>query len=353
MNKRVKSLFNSNNCNCLKTILNQYSTTIGFSTFIEGLVKEVKACALADMSYESLTDALNDFKVIQDFIKRKEICEQYGSLTRLKSFIDETENYISDLLEEHFPKENKDNLQKRITSNNKLIKDFLDILTLSKHWVGESFSDFILALCIASFDEAREGVIFFNEKYAEKLNVERINEIPVFDSSKLKTLEGCLFKVENTDVKIEFPRRIIRNNAGGKVGEYFVFFDFEKSINQDKLVLTSSIAGFEACYTTTKPLEKTDISCFKKNLVIKDAERAFKNLACIVSNACDNLLPRQEVSKIASKHSIYHPQLHPTTEFFVGEDKNYKFKISITAEGPSNYHTVKIKGELFFCHNNC
>ncbi|MBI4918371.1 hypothetical protein HY837_00445 [archaeon] len=352
MNNRIAFLTCSSNCEGLKSVLDRYATSAGLSSFIEDLVKEVKAKSLAFEGHDSLSEGVSDLRKLKKFINQRAIEEKYGYLPRLHSHIDETEGYLEQLLTKH-PSQN-DAITSVTSANIHLMADFLNSLTTANEWVGERYQDLVLALCLKNFKNTEEAVNVFNEKYASKLGVKKVSksEVPFFGSSKLKDLENCVFAVENTDVKLEFPHVPIKNSVGAKAGEYFVFIDFEKIMSGGKEVLKPSFIGFEANYITARPLEKTKISYFQEGNFLLDAKKSFKDVVEAVDKLCAQRPPRHEVSKLLSNHSFYSNTFHPTKDFFVGNDKNYSFKVSVDAQGPVNHHTVKVRGEFYYNSNN-
>ena len=346
MNKKIAFLTKHRDVEGLKAVLSKYSSADGLASYIEALVKESKAHALAFEDYASLKETICGFKKLKEFIDQRAINQVYGALPRLHSFIDENQSYLEQLLTKH---SSDQEVIKNTDSHVSLMDNFLNCLNVGHYWKDEKFSNLVLALCIANSESEQKSINLFNESYADKLGVNPVNDVPVFGTSKIKDLSDCFFEVEKTDVKLEFAHAKIINNVGGKVGEYFVFLNFEKYYKNNESFLKPSLVGFEAYYVTVKPLEKTDVSQFKTNGVLEDVKKSFKNLVDMLSNVCNAKLPRHEVSELISRKAIYYPEFHPTTEYFVGTDGVESFKISVAAEGPVNYHTVKIRGEFKFC----
>ncbi len=352
MNNRITFLTSSSNCEGLKSVINRYTTSAGLASFIEDLVKEVKAKSLAFEDHDSLNEGVSDLRKLKKFINQRAIEEKYGSLPRLHKYIDETESYLDQLLSK-YPAQNDAHKSTSLGSIH-LMVDFLNYLTTTNEWIGEGYQDLVLALCLQNFKNTEEALRFFNEKYAGKLGIQKISKanIPVIGSSKTKDLENCIFEVENTDIKLEFPRSVIKNSVGAKAGEYFVFVDFEKIRNNGREVLKPAFIGFEAYYTTPKSLERTKIAHFQEETFVSDAKKSFKGIVEAVDRICTERPPRHEASDTLSNHAFYVNKFHPSTDFFVGTDKVYSFKISVAVEGPISNHTVRIRGEFYYNHNN-
>jgi len=345
MNKKIDFLTNYHCIEGLKTVINRFSSAANFAGYIEAIVKEAKAKALAFESYDTLNGVVRDLCKLRKFIDQRAITEVYGKLPRLHEFLDSQEGYLENLLDNHSPELRT---AKKKNPGVILMDNFIAGLNIGRYWEGGKISDLTLALCLENSVSEFEGVEQFNDLYADKLKVPKIGQdnIPVFGTSKTKDLPGAQFKVENTGVKIKLERNKVFNSVGGKVGEYFVFLNFEKRTKQGKSVLKPSMAGFEIFYTTPKSLEKTNISQFRTEGLVHNAKNSFKNLVELVSKECNNKTPRHEVSKKISKHARYYFEFHPTTEYFVGDDGRYQFKISVAAEGPAYHHTVRVRGEF-------
>ncbi|MBI5065733.1 hypothetical protein HZA97_05850 [Candidatus Woesearchaeota archaeon] len=345
MNKRIRLLNCASSSDGLKELLCRYSKPDSLAFFIEDLVKEVKASALTDMTHASLEDAVADLSSVRGFLGRREITDRYGSLPRLNCYVSETENYLTSLL----GKCKKTEVARTNSTRVSLFDDFLNYSNTVNYWSGESCSSLVLALCLENAKSQEEGLSFFNNKYASGFNSSRVDSknIPVFGNSKTRDLQGSYFLVENTDLKIEFPEKEIRNSSGVKIGGYKIFVDFERCYDGRVKKLKKSMIGFEAYYLASRELNKTKVSEFKQGSdLLIDVPSAFKKIVELTGNLYDSRLPRQEVSKKMAELAQYNPEFHPDTEFFFGTGKEGSFKISVKAEGQVNHHTVRIKGEF-------